>query len=72
MKSSKEAPKPAVKSPSSLTGRRKPRPSPTVEEIRAAGIRDLRRTGRRDGHDLEGWFQAEKALTRAIRTPTSA
>jgi len=28
--------------------------------------------GRRDGHDLEGWFQAEKALTRAIRKPTSA
>lgn len=69
---SRKAPKRAVKSSSSTSGRQEPRPTgPTVDEIRLRAYEIYIERGQTDGQDLEHWFQAEKELTGAIRRRTS-
>ena len=68
MKSRKETPKVAVKSPTSTSGNQDPRPpGPSLEEMRLRAYEIYVERGGTDGQDLEDWFQAEKELTESIR-----
>jgi DUF2934 family protein len=72
MKSRKEAPKVAVKSPTSTSGNHDPRRTgPSLEEIRLRAYEIYLERGRTDGQHLEDWFQAEKELTEDLRKRTS-
>jgi hypothetical protein len=72
MKSRKQAPKVAVKSPASTSGNQDPRPTgPSLEEVRLRAYEIYVERGRTDGQDLEDWFQAEKDLTEILRKRTS-
>jgi DUF2934 family protein len=71
MKSRKDAPKLAVKSPTSTSRNQDPSNGPSLKEIRLRAYEIYVERGWTDGEDLGDWFQAEKELTEGLRKRTS-